>query len=415
MNVAILTIGDEICIGQVVNTNAAWIAAELTRIGARVSFHSIVGDDKNDMLIELKRLEESCDVIITTGGLGPTHDDITKIVLREYFNDTLVFSDAVYENIKVLFSRRGIEVTPRNRDQALVPSKSTVLRNSIGTAPGIFYEKGNTWYFSLPGVPSEMKFIMKDSIIKMIEQRIVESADEIVLYRNIQTTGIPESMLADLIGDPAEFLGKGSLAFLPSYQGVRLRIGFSAKDKNSIIRELDRIESIIVERADKYIYHIGDEKLPEIIGRKLKERKLTVSVAESCTGGMLGAAFTDNPGSSEYFQGGMIVYSNKAKIENLGVKKDTLDQYGAVSEETCREMAENVRKRFGTDFGISITGIAGPDGGTKEKPVGTVWIGIADSASTSAYKNMISTDRAVNRERSVGAALNLLLRKLEKK
>ncbi len=415
VKISIISIGDEITIGQVINSNSAWIAKECTKIGGYITNQSVVRDMKEDLISVLKQMSQKNDVIITTGGLGPTHDDITKETLLEFFDDELIFNEIIFNKINELFARSNRQITERNKSQAFIPSKSNALPNDLGTAPGLYFKLNAKHYFALPGVPAEMMSIMTNSVIPIILNLIEDSQEDIIIYRTIHTTGIFESFLADLLGNPEEFIGDGTLAFLPSYRGVRMRIGVTQPDYASAISELDRIEAEIFKRAGKYVISTDDKPLSQVAGKYLKDLGATVSVAESCTAGMLGAAITEVPGSSQYFVGGVISYSNEMKINILKVSNKTIEQFGAVSKETAIEMAENVRKIFNTDYGISITGIAGPDGGTDEKPVGTVWISIADRYSSEAFKYIFSIDRAVNRERSVGTALSLLMKKLIKR
>jgi nicotinamide-nucleotide amidase len=413
LKITILTIGDEICIGQVVNTNASWLAAKCTELGCRIVAHSIVGDEKEIMISELNRLLPISDFIIITGGLGPTHDDITKPVLCEFFKDELVFHEETLNQIEFLFKWRGLKLTERNRGQAFIPSKCTPLKNLMGTAPGMLFSFQNKYIVSLPGVPAEMKGLMENEILPLISKLILIRKEEVVLFKNIQTHGIAESMLADLIGEPSEFLGNGTLAFLPSYKGVRLRIGVSSGNFEEARKELKIIEDIIIKRAGKYIFAIGEDTLGSTVGKILKEKQLTLAVAESCTGGLLGGEITSTEGSSVYFKGGVIVYSNDSKINLLKVNPETIEKFGAVSKETALELAENVRKIFATDYGLSITGIAGPGGATPDKPVGTVWIGISDKVKSEAKLFTFVHDRAVNRERAVGSALGWLYNKIK--
>jgi nicotinamide-nucleotide amidase len=414
LNISILTIGDEICIGQIVNTNSSWIASHCTETGANVILHSSIGDRRDLIMEELKRLMSKSDVVIITGGLGPTHDDITKPVLTEFFNDELVFHEESYEQLKKFFEKRGRQITDRNKEQAMLPSRCTPLSNAVGTAPGMRFESKGKYVFSLPGVPSEMKYIMTEHILPFIIDLMASKQSDVVLYKTLHTINIPESSLADLIGPPEEFLNGGTLAFLPSYKGVRLRIGVTGT-YDSAQRHLEQIEQIIRERAGKYIYGEFEDSIAAAVGRLLKERGETLAVAESCTGGMLGGEITEISGSSDYFPGGAIVYSNEAKINIVGVKKETIDNHGAVSEETALELASNIRKLFNSSYGLSITGIAGPTGGTPEKPVGTVWIGLADENGATARKVVYSSDRRTNREYSVGAALGFLYERLTKR
>jgi nicotinamide-nucleotide amidase len=412
-DISIITIGDEICIGQIVNTNAAWIAGKITSIGANVKLHSTIGDNRDSLIDELNRLLPISDLVILTGGLGPTHDDITKNVLCEYFGDDLVLHNDTLKYLKKIFSLRGYHLTERNMEQAYLPSRCLVLKNEVGTAPGMLFEEKGKFVISLPGVPAEMKYIMNDSVIPFIKRKIAERNDNVVLYKNLQTTGIPESKLADMIGEPKEFLGDGSLAFLPSYRGVKLRIGVSGKNFETAREKLKKIEKVIFEKAGGNIFSADDESLVSKVGSLLSERNLTVAVAESCTGGLLGAEFTSISGSSVYFSGGVIAYSNEIKEKILNVSKDSLVQFGAVSEQVAFELARNVRDIFKTDVGIGITGIAGPTGGTEEKPVGTVFIGLAFGDNVKVKRFVFSTEREVNRERAVGTALTMLLNELQ--
>lgn len=407
-----MTIGDELLIGQVVDTNASWIAEQVTALGANVTMHSTVPDDRDYIMSELSRLERISDLVILTGGLGPTHDDITKDVLGEYFEDKLVLNKEALEHIEEMFRLRGREVTERNRAQAFLPSTCKYLQNKVGTAPGMFFDQGSKYIVSLPGVPQEMKFIVENSLLPIVKQLVLKKDKGVKLYRTIKTAGIFESSLADLIGEPGKFIGDGSLAFLPSGSGVRLRVGVIGKNFEEAGKKLDAVVEYVTERVQKYVVGFDNESLATHIGKTLLKAGKTVAVAESCTAGLLGGALTEISGSSKYFLGGYITYSNESKIELLGVSKETIDVFGAVSSECSIEMAEKIRRKFNSDFGISITGIAGPDGGSPSKPVGTVWIGVADNENTVSHKFIFGNDRQLNRERAVAQALNLLLEKL---
>ncbi|MCX6156086.1 MAG: competence/damage-inducible protein A [Candidatus Kapabacteria bacterium] len=413
LKISILTIGDEICIGQIINSNAAWIASQCTGAGAMVIVHSSIGDVKEDILNELKRLSQISDLILITGGLGPTHDDITKITLAEYFNSPLVQHDETLRNLELIFARRNFVLTDRNRGQAMVPANCTILTNKVGTAPGMLFEFNDVKYISMPGVPAEMKYIMSNSVIPMINESISSKNKDVICFKTLMTSGVPESTLADLIGETSDFLKTGeTLAFLPSYHGVKLRLGASALTFASAETRLNELSKYLLEKIGQFVFSDEDRSILEVLKERLIQEELTVAIAESCTAGMLGAALTEPRGSSAYFLGGVQSYSNEVKINILKVKSTTIETHGAVSEETAIEMAENVRNIFGSDFGISITGIAGPDGGTQEKPVGTVWIGISDHNGCSAKRFSFSFDRQVNRDRAVGTALNMLLKKL---
>lgn len=408
MNVSLLTIGDEICIGQIVNTNSAWIAEQLTAIGAEVKIHIAVGDNSKDMTEQLSYALGMTEMVIITGGLGPTHDDITKPVLTDYFNDKLVFDEESYKNILNFLYHRGITPTERNRNLAYLPSKCTPLFNAVGTAPGMLFEENGKYIISLPGVPAEMKYIMINSVIPFIKRIIVSRKDNVVLYKTLHTRGIPESLLAEKIGNVNEFLQSGTLAFLPSSKGVRLRIGVVGEDFEHNEREIERIETILRQKVGQFMFSSKNETLALVTGNLLTARNETIAVAESCTGGMLGAEFTANPGSSIYFYGGVIAYDNSIKENILGVNRTVLDRFGAVSSETAETMAKSIRNIFHTTYGISITGIAGPDGGTEEKPVGTVWIALATPDKVQAQKFFFGQDRETTRQKSVFSAINML-------
>lgn len=403
-----ITIGDELLIGQVVNRNAAWISEQCTEVGARVVAHSVVGDDADDLIVEIERLGSRCAMLLLTGGLGPTHDDITKWVLRSMAKDTMVVHEPWLEHLREWMARRGREVTPRNAGQAEVPSQAIVLHNPVGTAPGLLMTISGTIVVSMPGVPREMKAIMENEVLPRIRERVDLEEGETRSYRTLLTTGIAESNLADLIGEPSEFLGSSTLAFLPNLQGVRLRIGALGRSTAEREAEQERVAKILYERAGRFVFGEGAITLSEAVGHRLKERGETLAVAESCTGGLLGGAITDIPGSSSWFPGGVISYANEVKVEHVGVKQETLVAVGAVSEEVAGQMAEGIRSRMGTTWGIGITGVAGPGGGTEEKPVGTVWIGLCGPNGTRAVRFQFGEERRSNRERSVGAALGML-------
>jgi nicotinamide-nucleotide amidase len=414
LKVSLITIGDEIRIGQIINTNAAWLSNELTRLGVFVSNHITIGDDFELMIEVINEQIQHNDCVITTGGLGPTHDDITKPVLLKIFNDELIEDKNTINYLKEFFKIRNRALTERNRQQALVPSKAKLLPNKIGTAPGLLFEKDGKYIISLPGVPSEMKYITTNSILPLMKQKIEEKNENVVLYKTLNVAGIFESNLADLIGNPDTFLGeKSSLAFLPSYQGIKLRIGTIQDNFEFAKKEIERIAKILYDKAGNYIWSEDKENLAEVVGELLLQEKKTLSVAESCTGGWLGREITAVAGSSEYFLGGIISYSNEVKINQLKVSKETIERYGAVSQQTAFEMAKNVREIFSSHYSIAITGIAGPSGGTADKPVGTVWIGLATADNVQTFNYNFGNERSINRERAVGTSLLLLLQAIK--
>ncbi len=414
LDVSILSIGDELCIGQIINSNAAWIAEQITALGANVVKHCAVGDDEFAIKRELKNLSDTSEFIVITGGLGPTHDDITKPVLLDYFDDTLILDKSVEGNILALLEKRGLKPTELIMQMAMLPKSCKSLHNAVGTAPGMLFERNGKYFVSMPGVPNEMKYIMNNSVLPLIESIIKRNNEDVLLFKTLQTSAVPESLLAEKIGDVSSFLDQtGSLAFLPSYQGVRLRIGVEANNFEQAQNKIEKIESYIRHRVNEHIVADSDIPLSSVIGELLMANNKTVAVAESCTGGLLGAEFTNIPGSSKYFLGGVIAYSNDIKESILNVNHQTLMEYGAVSRETAEEMATNVRNLLGSDYGISITGIAGPGGGSPEKPVGTVWIGVSSVALTVAHRFTFGTARDINRQRTVGGALNLLYQRIK--
>jgi len=411
---SIITIGDEILIGQIINTNSAWIAQKLTSYGIIVDKQVSISDKKEVIFKTIRTELDRCDIVITTGGLGPTSDDNTKAVICDIFNDTLRFDQPSYENIEFLFQVRNRTITERNKQQAMVPSRSIALKNQNGTAPGILYIENDKLFLALPGVPAEMKGIIENSFEPYLLNYLSTHPGEFVLYKTINTAGIFESNLADLIGDPSDFLDKDTtIAFLPNYRGVRLRIGAFKKSYEEAKQTIDKATDYLYQKVGNYIISEGELNLPEILFDLLRQKNKTLSIAESCTGGYLGKEITEISGISQYFMGGFITYSNESKINLLNVNKETIEKYGAVSNQIACEMAQNVRRFFNTDFGISITGIAGPTGGSPDKPVGTVYIGIADNDGVDAFEYHFGENRAINRERAVASAILLLINKLK--
>jgi len=404
----VVSIGDELLIGQVVNTNASYISEKLISNGIPVKKVITIGDNEEDILAELDDSIKNFDVTIITGGLGPTHDDLTKPVLVKYFNDELILNNDVLNNVKAIFASRKVEMPESNIDQAMVPKTSRVLWNRFGTAPGIWMEKDNRVVIALPGVPYEMKAMIEEQIIGMLRERFSEKFQFVYKSKTLLTTGISESLLSEEIGDVKTIVGNNKLAFLPSPEGVRLRIDVKSEKENECLKLLEQIESKIREKVGTHIYGCNEETLAGIVGKMLKDRNLTIATAESCTGGMVSAKFTDINGSSDYFAGGIISYSNDVKINILGVSSGTIEKFGAVSEETASEMASNVRKLLKTDIGLSLTGIAGPTGGSDEKPVGLVWIGYSDRNKTISRKFLFGNDRTKNRRRASEMALFFL-------
>ena len=406
----IITIGDEILYGQIVDTNSAWMGAELTKIGIKVKQITSVSDSAEHIIAALDDAKNRADVILITGGLGPTKDDLTKDVLTAYFHTSLKLHEPSLADIAAIFSKRGIELTELNRQQAFLPESCTPVRNVLGTAPGMWFEKEGKVYISMPGVPFEMKRMMTDTVLPKL--KVYFKTPEII-HKVVQTVGIPESILADRLENWETSLPEHlKLAYLPHLGGVRLRLTGQGTDANKLDQELqtevDKLKLIIPE----YIFAYGEVTLEEAIGQLLKQRGLTIATAESCTGGYLAHKITSISGSSAYYQGSIIAYHNDVKIRELGVRPETLQQHGAVSEATVKEMAANVRQKFGTDIGVATSGIAGPDGGTPEKPVGTIWIAYSDKYKMEAKLLNFNKDRLLNIEYTALAVLNLVRQSL---
>ncbi|MFN0156927.1 MAG: competence/damage-inducible protein A [Bacteroidota bacterium] len=411
MKCEIITIGDELLIGQVINTNQAYIAGKLNNIGINIERMSTVGDDLEAILAAFGEATARCGVVIVTGGLGPTHDDVTRTAVCRFFDSELVSNPEVRKHIEELMKKRSMGWTPAAEDQTMVPVKAKIIPNPVGTAPGMLFEQSSKVFIVLPGVPYEMKEMIDQSVVPMLASRV---ADSTIRHLTLRTSGIPESLLAQQLGDIDDILRGAKLAFLPSLTGVRLRITVQERTAQTADAKIRQVEERIRVKAQKYIYGKGDEELEEVLGRILTERKLTLSVAESCTGGLVADRFTDISGSSAYFERGVVAYSNKSKIELLGVPAEMIEKHGAVSTEVAEAMAAGIRTVAGTDIGLSTTGITGPTGGSIGKPVGLVYIGYSDAEVTLALKFNLGDDRRRTKERAAQAALELLRRKLLK-
>lgn len=408
MKAEIITIGDEILIGQIVDSNSAWIAEQFNLSGIEIYQITSVHDDTDHIKEALKKAEKKVDLVILTGGLGPTKDDITKHALCEYFNTRLVVHEPTFEHIKQRFKNRNIDLNQLNRDQALVPETCTVLPNKAGTAPGMWFEKNDTLFVSLPGVPFEMRYLVESEILPRLQNNGKTKA---IFHKTVQTQGLPESMLAERIENWETSLPKNiKLAYLPNPISVRLRLSAMGTDVNELQQqvqaEIERLKQLIPD----HIFGYDNETLAEVIGRILLENGQTLAVAESCTGGYISHLITSVSGSSNWYKGGITAYSNEIKQNLLGVSTDSLEKRGAVSEKVVREMAEGARNKLNADFAIATSGIAGPSGGTEEKPVGTVWIAVAGPDKTVAEKFVFGDNRERNIIRSSQTALQLLRR-----
>ena len=423
MNAGIIIIGDEILIGQVVDINSSWISREMNKIGFRTETVITVGDDGKSISAAIDRCLEVADVVFMTGGLGPTKDDITKKVICEKFGTELVLNEAVLANVAEMLGRRGIALTENNRAQALVPATATVINNAVGTAPGIMMEvsiphpesvEGSVrgkLLFSMPGVPFEMRYLMEHEIIPLIKKHYNLKP---VFHKTLLLTGIAESILAEKISDWEDSLAKNvKLAYLPAYSSIRLRLSVYEPDDNTesyIDSKVEELKRIVPENIIAY----EDIKLEELVGKLLRDKHCTLATAESCTGGKVASLITSVSGSSEYYKGSVVSYCNEIKADVLGVSRADLEKYGAVSSTVAEQMASGVRRLLKTDYAVATTGIAGPTGGSDEKPVGTVWIAVATPTKVVSRKYVFGKDRAINIERFAASALSMLIVEMEK-
>ncbi|QQS29708.1 MAG: competence/damage-inducible protein A [Sphingobacteriales bacterium] len=412
MRCTIITIGDEILIGQTIDTNSAWIATELNKIGVNIYEILSVADNAEHIKNALDRAIISSDIILTTGGLGPTKDDITKNTLAEYFSVPMVFNQEIWDSIEAYMIKRGRPVLDSLKTMAELPENCEVLKNERGTAAAMWFNERGRIIVSMPGVPHEMKDFVSRVIIPRLEERYQLPA---LVHKTIMCAGLGESIIAEKIKDIESNLPDHiKLAYLPSYGIVRLRLSGSGTIQQDLEKEVlgwrQKIDDIL---QPKYAYGYDEMELSEAIGILLTSKGATVSTAESCTGGLIAHKFTEIAGCSRYFKGGVVAYSNELKESLLGVNPETLQKYGAVSEETVREMADGALKRLKTDYAIAVSGIAGPDGGSNVNPVGTVWIAVINSKKEiTASRFSFSPHRHINIELSANYALNLLRRKI---
>jgi len=410
MIASIISIGDELLIGQTVNTNASFIASELNYAGIPVKSVYTIGDTRDDIFYALQQASQQTDLILITGGLGPTKDDITKNALCEYFHSKLVLHQPSLKNIQELFYKRGAIVTGVNRNQALIPHNCKAIKNSMGTAPGMWFQKDKKHFISMPGVPFEMKAMVTGEIIPAL---IKLSISKPIVHKTLLTTGIGESALAELISEWENNLPSTiKLAYLPEPGVVKLRLSCydvaDAKTKRMIDTQVKKLKQLIPD----LIFGVENDTLQSVTGNMLLQKNATLSTAESCTGGLIAHLITSVAGSSKYYKGSVIAYDNAVKTEILGIDPKLIKKHGAVSEEVVRAMALGAQKLLKTDYALSTSGIAGPDGGTPEKPVGTVWIALATPEKIIAEKLMLGNDRDRNIRRASLSALNLLRKHL---
>ena len=406
MQAEIITIGDELLIGMTIDTNSTWMAAELTAIGVEIYQITSISDEKRHILKAIDEAMNRSDLVVVTGGLGPTSDDITKPALAEYFETELIFSEEVFTCVKELLRKRNLTLNENNRKQAEIPAGCKVLPNARGTAPGLWFEKEGHVLVSMPGVPYEMKDIMTTQVIPAIKNYFDL---DVISFRLVMTYGTFEARLAELLTDfESQLPDNINLAYLPTSGIIKLRLTGRGRHQSVIRRELDRqvgkLESIIPQ----YIFGYDGESLEQATGRLLKTRVMTVATAESCTGGNIARMITSVPGSSSWFTGSVVAYDNRIKVSELSVNEGDIVRYGVVSENVVKQMASGIRKRYDTDWGVATSGIAGPDGGTAEKPVGTVWIAVASEGSVIARKFTFGDHRDINIRRASLAALNML-------
>jgi nicotinamide-nucleotide amidase len=406
----LLTIGDEILYGQIVDTNSQWMGVELSNAGIKVIRKTSVGDREDEILTALAEAEKRADIILITGGLGPTSDDLTKPCLVKYFNCELKMNDEALAEVTAFFTQRGRELTEINRQQAALPTCCEKITNAVGTAPGMWFDRNGKVFVSMPGVPHEMKRMMTELVIPKLKKTFTMPT----IYHNvIRTVGLGESFLAEKISDWEKSLPSHiKLAYLPSLGEVKLRLTSHGDSLDTLQKESNELVEKLKTRIGSYIFGYGEDPLEVVIGRTLREKKLTLSIAESCTGGYLSHLITSVPGSSGYFLGSMIPYDYQIKMRQLGVKPETLENYGAVSEPTIIEMANIVRAKFNTDIGVATSGIAGPGGATPDKPVGTVWIAYSDKHHTVTKKLQLSKERMLNIRMASVAVLNLIRQSL---
>lgn len=404
MKTHIVNIGDELLIGQVVNTNASWMAEELNKFNISVTNISVIADNGDDIVRQLDTSLSQADVVLITGGLGPTKDDITKTILCNYFGDTLVTHEATLSNVRKFFERRSLPFTEVNQAQALVPSRCKVILNEVGTAPCMVFECEDKIVVSMPGVPFEMKWLMTNHILPLLCEKLGSDA---IVHRTILTFGIGESFLADRIAHWEDSLPTYiHLAYLPEAGKVRLRLSAYGTDHLALQHEVEHQISLLQQIIPDNIYGYDDETIQSVVGKLLADKQASLSTAESCTGGLVANTIVSVPGASAYFVGGIVSYDNRIKIDQLGVPSDIINTYGVVSEQTAISMAQGCLKRFGTDYAVSTTGISGPDGGSEQTPRGTLFVAVASAkGEVKCNKYVFQTTRSEHQRRAANQAI----------
>lgn len=405
MKASIVTIGDEILIGQIIDTNSAWIGQQLNDIGIEIAEIISVADTVEAIRTGLDQAADVSEIILITGGLGPTKDDLTCEALADYFKVELVFNESLWEHIQQMFARRGRSTTDLHKQQCYLPANVKLLSNSMGTAPGMLINADNKAYISMPGVPYEMKAIMTNHVLPLY----AEKSKINIVHKTIMTSGQGESVLSNEIADIEAKLPENiKLAFLPSLGKVRIRLTGKGVDKQSLEEDVMTFSAQISDRLSRYVYGIDDIPFEEALGELCKEKGVTITTAESCTGGLVASKIVAIPGSSAYYSGSVVAYSYEMKESLLFVPKDILLDRGAVSEEVVRYMLTGVLKQTGADVGVAISGIAGPSGGTPDKPVGTIWLACGNETHQTTKHILISKDRRMNIEYTSNVALNMI-------
>lgn len=408
----IICIGDELLIGQTIDTNSAWMAQQLNALGISITRKYTINDDEFEIFKALNESIAEADLVLITGGLGPTKDDITKATLVKYFNTKLIRNFTVYEHITNFFKVRNRPMLPVNDLQADVPENCTILFNRLGTAPGMLFEKSNTWIVSMPGVPREMKSIVEEELIPRLKAQ--QTNEQFIIHKTLLTFGRGESFVAEDIHDIESALPDYmKLAYLPNHGELRLRLTVTGSDFIKLKNEITVYFQLIYDRLVEYVVAVEDIKMEAAIVQLLLDNRLTVSTAESCTGGLIANKITDIPGASAVYLGSVIAYDNLIKVKELAVKENTLEKYGAVSAATVAQMAESVRVKMETDWSVAVSGILGPTGGSPEKPVGLVFFAVASKNTTKTFSFNFAYDRAINKEMVAKTALNLLRKEIQ--
>jgi len=405
MKAEIISIGDEIMYGHTLDSNSAYISQRLADLGIEVVYQTSVGDEVSRIVEAINQAKQRVNLLITTGGLGPTHDDVTMKGIIKAFKKNLVFHPEILEKIKQRYEKRGIKMPQINQNQALIPQGAKYFDNAVGSAPGILVQEDKVVFIALPGVPREMKYLLDEQVVPYLQSQKIAGK---IVHKKIRTTGIVESALYEKVDDLIKQTKEVKIAFLPGYQGVDIRLTATPKAGKAAEGAVGQIEKKILDRVGEFVYTTDSESPEELVGRLLKEKKMKLAVAESCTGGLLASKLTSIPGSSDYFDRGVITYSNQAKTQILGVPEEIINKFGAVSPQVAEAMAKGIVKTSGADLGIAVTGIAGPGGGSEEKPVGLVYIGLGNRTKAWVEKFLFGQDRLIIRERTVYAALNII-------